>query len=54
MPTRSSVGEWNTSSALRKVARQSSSFFSATSSRNSRLMRERPPGQRHFDLALLA
>ena len=38
MPTSASVGEWKTSSALRKVARHSCNLLSATSSRNSRLI----------------
>ncbi len=43
MPTWASVGEWKISSALRSEASNSCSFFSATSSRNSRLMRNGRP-----------
>ena len=52
MPTRSSVGEWNTSSALRSVGEALVELLLGHVGEEFALDRERPPGQLHFELAL--
>ncbi len=54
MPTRSSVGEWNTSSALRSIGEALVQLLLGHVVEEFALDAERPSGQRHFDFALFA